>query len=53
LEKLAVCLSELFFFDLLLVFSLLFINPPSFKLLLLELFEPFFLLSFFEVLEVV
>lgn len=53
LEKLGIRLSELFFLDLLLILSLLLVNPPAFQLFLLELFESLFLLSFFEILEIV
>jgi hypothetical protein len=53
LEKFSISLCKLFLFDFLLEFSLFLIDPPAFELFLLELFEPFFFLSLFEVLEVV
>lgn len=53
LEKLGVGLGEFFFFEFLLEFALLLIDPSSLELLLLELFIPFLLLSLLQILEVI
>lgn len=53
LEKLGIGLGEFFFFEFLLEFALLLIDPPSLELLLLELFVPLLLLSLLQILKVI